>query len=213
MGSHRVGHDWSDLAAAAATQRYAEVYLTILFPAYHVLGCMCACVFVCVCVWVTQSHPTLCHPVDCSPPGSSVHGIHQARILSKFPFLSPGNLPNPGIKPKSPSMQVDILLLSHQGSSLPRFSWDNFKYFFLLTSSFFIYTSSTRFKYSWYDHKYNSYFQRSKWRQRKVCLIFKIYIAYDLRGNRKNSVILNAKFVLFLSNNTASRNIWLSQNS
>ena len=30
---------------------------------------------------VTQSCPTLCDPVDCSPPGSSVHGIHQARIL------------------------------------------------------------------------------------------------------------------------------------
>ena len=30
---------------------------------------------------VTQSCPTLCSPVDCSPPGSSVHGIVQARIL------------------------------------------------------------------------------------------------------------------------------------
>ena len=30
---------------------------------------------------VTQSCPTLCYPVDCSPPGSSVHGISQARIL------------------------------------------------------------------------------------------------------------------------------------
>ena len=30
---------------------------------------------------VTQSCPTLCNPVDCSPPGSSVHGILQARIL------------------------------------------------------------------------------------------------------------------------------------
>ena len=30
---------------------------------------------------VTQSCPTLCDPVDCSPPGSSVHGILQARIL------------------------------------------------------------------------------------------------------------------------------------
>ena len=28
-----------------------------------------------------QSHPTLCNPMDCSPPGSSVHGILQARIL------------------------------------------------------------------------------------------------------------------------------------
>ena len=30
---------------------------------------------------VTQSCPTLCDPVDCSLPGSSLHGILQARIL------------------------------------------------------------------------------------------------------------------------------------
>ena len=30
---------------------------------------------------VTQSCPTLCDPMDCSPPGSSVHGILQARVL------------------------------------------------------------------------------------------------------------------------------------
>ena len=30
---------------------------------------------------VTQSCPTLCNPMDCSPPGSSIHGIFQARIL------------------------------------------------------------------------------------------------------------------------------------
>ena len=32
-------------------------------------------------VWVTESCPTLCDPMDYSPPGSSVHGILQARIL------------------------------------------------------------------------------------------------------------------------------------
>jgi len=32
-------------------------------------------------VLVTQSYPTLCDPMDCSPPGSSVHGTLQARIL------------------------------------------------------------------------------------------------------------------------------------
>ena len=32
-------------------------------------------------VFVTQLCPTLCDPMDCSPPGSSVHGILQARIL------------------------------------------------------------------------------------------------------------------------------------
>ena len=30
---------------------------------------------------VAQSCPTLCDPIDCSPPGSSVHGIFQARVL------------------------------------------------------------------------------------------------------------------------------------
>ena len=40
------------------------------------------CVCVCVCVWsITQSCPTLCNPMDCSPPGSSVHGIFQGRLL------------------------------------------------------------------------------------------------------------------------------------
>ena len=33
------------------------------------------------CVLVTQSCPTLCDPTDCSPPGSSVRGILQVRIL------------------------------------------------------------------------------------------------------------------------------------
>ena len=33
------------------------------------------------CCWVAKSLLTLCAPMDCSPPGSSVHGISQARIL------------------------------------------------------------------------------------------------------------------------------------
>ena len=45
--------------------------------------CVCVCVYVHVrvCVCVTQSRPILCDPTDNSPPGSSVHGILQARIL------------------------------------------------------------------------------------------------------------------------------------
>ena len=35
----------------------------------------------CVCAKSLQSCPTLCSPMDCSSPGSSVHGILQARIL------------------------------------------------------------------------------------------------------------------------------------
>ena len=38
-----------------------------------------------------QSCPTLCNPIDGSPPGSPVPGILQARKLSGFPFPSPMN--------------------------------------------------------------------------------------------------------------------------
>ena len=41
-------------------------------------------------VFVAQLSLTLCDPMDCSPPGSSVHGILQARILEWLPFPSPG---------------------------------------------------------------------------------------------------------------------------
>ena len=37
--------------------------------------------------------------MDCRPPGSSVHGILQVRILDGFPCPPPGDLHNPGIKP------------------------------------------------------------------------------------------------------------------
>ena len=47
---------------------------------------------------IAQSCQTLCDPMDCSLPGFSVHGIFQARVLSRLPFPSPGNLPNPGIE-------------------------------------------------------------------------------------------------------------------
>ena len=39
--------------------------------------------------------------MDCSPPGSSVHGILQARVLEWAPCSPPGDLPAPGIKPES----------------------------------------------------------------------------------------------------------------
>ena len=39
---------------------------------------------VCVCVCVlTQSRLTLCSPIDCGPPGPSVRGLFQARILEQ----------------------------------------------------------------------------------------------------------------------------------
>ena len=56
-----------------------------------------------------QSYLTLCAPMDCSPPGSSVHGILQTRILEWVTSLLHVNLPDPGIKPRSPALQSDSL--------------------------------------------------------------------------------------------------------
>ena len=44
--------------------------------------------------------------MDCSPPGSSVHGISQTRILEQLPFPTPGDLPNPGIEPFFTGRQI-----------------------------------------------------------------------------------------------------------
>ena len=53
------------------------------------------------CAKSRQSCPTLCDPLDRSLPGSSVHGILQARILEWVAISSPGDLPHLGIKPRS----------------------------------------------------------------------------------------------------------------
>ena len=53
--------------------------------------------------------------MDSSPPGSSVHGISQAKIL---PFPSPGDLPNPGIEPSFPALQVNSLLSESESHSI-----------------------------------------------------------------------------------------------
>ena len=63
---------------------------------------------------------SLCDPMDCSPPGSSVHGILQARILEwvavPFSIPSPGDLPNHQSNPGLPHCRQILYHLSHQGS-------------------------------------------------------------------------------------------------
>jgi len=53
--------------------------------------------------------------MDCSPPGSSVHGIFQEEYWSRLSFPSPRDLPNPGIKPRSPALQADALTSAPPG--------------------------------------------------------------------------------------------------
>ena len=61
-----------------------------------------------------QSYPTLDEAMDSSLPGSSVHGILQARILEWVAIPPPGNFPNPGIESiisMSPALEVNSLPL------------------------------------------------------------------------------------------------------
>ena len=66
-----------------------------------------------------QSCPALCDPVGCSPPGSSVRGILQARILESWLPCPPlGDPPHTGIEhtsPVAPASRADSLPFEPQG--------------------------------------------------------------------------------------------------
>ena len=75
--------DWTEpiIYISNAPPKYSGINLS--FPPSLPLSLslyiyMCVCVCVCVCA---QWYPHLCDPISCSPPGSSAHGIFQARIL------------------------------------------------------------------------------------------------------------------------------------
>ena len=62
---------------------------------------------VCVCVLVAESCLTLCNPMHCSLPSTLSMGF--SRHCCRLPFPSPGDLPDPGIEPRSPALQADSL--------------------------------------------------------------------------------------------------------
>ena len=71
----------------------------------------------CCCYLVAKSYLTLCHPMNCSQPGSSVHGISQARILEWVcPSLLQGIFPTQGSNPGLLHCRQILYHLSCQGS-------------------------------------------------------------------------------------------------
>ena len=96
-----------------ATASFPERKPVLVLSIFHLHEHMCVCV--CVCVLVTQSCLTLCNPVDCSPLGFSVMGFSRQGYWSGLPFLSPGDLPDPGIEPGSPALKADSLLSEPPG--------------------------------------------------------------------------------------------------
>ena len=71
---------------------------------------------------VAQSCPTLHNPMDCSLPGSSIHGIFQARVLEWVAICFSRWFSNPGIEPRSPTLQVDALPFEPPGKRI-RHKW------------------------------------------------------------------------------------------
>ena len=75
-------------------------------------------------VLVTQSCLSLCDPMQCSLPGSSVMEFSRQEYWSGLPFPSPGDFPNPGMEPRSCTLPVDFLPSELPGSNFRNgFSW------------------------------------------------------------------------------------------
>ena len=75
-------------------------------------------------VKIAQLCLTLCDPMD-----YTVHAVLQARILEWVAFTSPGDLPNPGIEPRSSTLQVDSL--SPEPQEKPKATWEPLNMFAL----------------------------------------------------------------------------------
>ena len=74
-----------------------------------------------MCVKSFQLCPTLCDTIDCSPPGSSVHGILQARILEWIAMPFSRDLSDPRIEPTSlmsPALKAGSLPLAPPGKPI-----------------------------------------------------------------------------------------------
>ena len=82
-------------------------------------------IFTYVCVLVPQLCLTLCDLMDCSPPGSSVHEILQARILEwvAIPFSRGSSCLTQGSNPGFPHCRKILYHLSHYGEFLLAKQW------------------------------------------------------------------------------------------
>ena len=126
IGSQRAGHDQSD-CPHTHTHTHTHTYIHITYKYIHI--CIYHIVVFIICIYITHAYththihrkrhlfqglkvkeseftqlcPTHCDPMDCSLPGSSIHGIFQARILEWVAISfsrgssPPGDLPHPGI--------------------------------------------------------------------------------------------------------------------
>ena len=107
MGSQRVRHNWATELnwTELNSGKYKGANLVLRLDESEAK------------VLVAQSRPTLCNPRDCSPPGFSVHGISQARILEWVAIsFSRRIFPTQGSNPGPLHCRQILYHLNHQGS-------------------------------------------------------------------------------------------------
>ena len=114
MGSHRVGHDWSDLAATAESPWSLHLLHLVLHSHHPLLSRLLKIQF----SSVAQSCLTLCDPIVCSMPGLPVH--HQLLEFTQTHVHSVGDATQPSHPLSSPS-PPSLNLSQHQGL----FQWVN----------------------------------------------------------------------------------------
>ena len=121
MGSQRVGHNWvintytyTQILRYCVNLLYSKRINLIWWKKFTMIE-INRINHVCL---VAQSCLAFCHPMDCSPPVFSVHGIFQARIGASCHFLLQGILPIQG-------WNLSLLHLLHwQADSLPLHPWE-----------------------------------------------------------------------------------------
>ena len=82
----------------------------------HCLLCYPFSVLCCCYYLATKPCSTLCDPMDCSPPGSSVHRISHARMLGWLDFPFPGDLSDPGIRPTFSALASRFFITEPHGT-------------------------------------------------------------------------------------------------
>ena len=115
VGGTKIPHAAEQLSPCVST---TDLHATAREPMCHNKDSMChiwnlrrLIIITVMCVYlVTQSCLTLCISMDCSPPGSSVHGDSPGmHTRIDLPCPPPRDLPNPGTEPRPPTLQLDSL--------------------------------------------------------------------------------------------------------
>ena len=94
------GLSWSSCLKLQPTLSSPTPPVVLLTP-FILHYCIYQCIILCMPAKSLQSCLTLCNPMNCSPPGSSVHGDSPSKNTGWIAVPSPGDLPHPGIEPTS----------------------------------------------------------------------------------------------------------------